>query len=242
MSEEFDPKIIGFCCQWCSYAGADLAGVSRFSYPTNVQIIRMMCSGRVDPIHILEAFKSGADGVLVTGCHPGDCHYVDGNSAARKRVTFMKEILERIDIDPERLRLEWISASEGGKFAETIKEFVEAIREKRELKILPKETDAAIETFKENRIRWMLGVSLSETNVDKDKYVLAVEKVKQDELERQMMLNEMRAKGPLTIREISDATGLGPDRVFQHMIALRKKGSISEAGEREAKFLYEVVM
>ena len=128
MTEQFEPRILGFLCNWCGYAGADLAGVSRFQYPTNIRIIRTMCSGRVDPLHVLEAFRQGIDGVLVTGCHPGDCHYITGNYACEKKVKFLKEVLAQIGIDPRRLRLEWVSASEGGKFAKIIKEIKEAIR------------------------------------------------------------------------------------------------------------------
>ncbi|MHC1567480.1 MAG: hydrogenase iron-sulfur subunit [Candidatus Syntropharchaeia archaeon] len=126
---EFEPKIVAFCCNWCSYAGADLAGVSRYQYPPNARIIRVMCSGRVDPIFILHAFREGADGVLVTGCHPGDCHYLDGNLKAEKRVNNTKKAIEYIGIEPERLRLEWISASEGIKFAELMREFTRKIKE-----------------------------------------------------------------------------------------------------------------
>ncbi len=128
MTEEFEPKILVFACNWCSYAGADLAGVSRIQYPPNVRIIRVMCSGRVDPIYILKAFEYGADGVLVTGCHPGDCHYIDGNLRAKDRIDFLKECLKDVGIEPERLRLEWISASEGDKFARVVREMVEEVK------------------------------------------------------------------------------------------------------------------
>ena len=128
MTEQFEPHILGFLCNWCSYAGADLAGVSRISYPTNIRIIRTMCSGRVDPLHVLEAFRQGIDWILVTGCHPGDCHYITGNYACEKRVKFLKEVLAQIGIDPRRLRLEWVSASEGGKFAQIVKEMIEDVR------------------------------------------------------------------------------------------------------------------
>ena len=128
MAEEFEPKILVFACNWCSYAGADLAGVSRIQYPPNVRIIRVMCSGRVDPIYILKAFEYGADGVLVTGCHPGDCHYIDGNLRAKDRIDFLKECLKDVGIEPERLRLEWISASEGDKFARVVREMVEEVK------------------------------------------------------------------------------------------------------------------
>ncbi len=130
MSEEgFEPKIVAFLCNWCSYAGADLAGVSRKQYPPNVVPIRVMCSGRVDPQFILQAFRDGADGVLVGGCHtPGDCHYLTGNFKAFKRVTLLKRIIAQMGIEPERLRLEWISASEGDKYAQVITEFVSQIK------------------------------------------------------------------------------------------------------------------
>ncbi len=125
----FEPKIIGFLCNWCSYAGADLAGVSRIQYPPNIRIIRVMCSGRVDPAFILEAFKDGADGVLVAGCHlPSDCHYLSGNFKALRRITLLKKTLQAFGIEPERLRLEWVSASEGDKFAAIVRNMVDQIK------------------------------------------------------------------------------------------------------------------
>jgi len=127
--EDFDPKIVAFCCNWCSYAGADLAGVSRFQYPPTIRVIRVMCSGRIEPVFILRAFEAGADGVLVSGCHIGDCHYIDGNVNAEKRVKATMKILDLIGLGSERLRLEWISASEGMKFAEVVRDFTEKIKE-----------------------------------------------------------------------------------------------------------------
>jgi F420-non-reducing hydrogenase iron-sulfur subunit len=128
MTEEFEPKIVGFLCNWCSYAGADLAGVSRIQYPPNLRIIRVMCSGRVDPAFILEAFISGADGVLIAGCHPGDCHYIAGNYKAQRRGILLKKLLEQFGVEPQRLRIEFVSASEGAKFAAVVKEMVEDIK------------------------------------------------------------------------------------------------------------------
>jgi F420-non-reducing hydrogenase iron-sulfur subunit len=125
---EFEPKIVGFFCNWCSYAGADLAGRSRIKTLPNVRIIRLTCSGRVDERLIFKAFTAGADGVLVCGCHPGDCHYQKGNLNARRRVTGLKPFLEAIGIDSDRLRLEWISASEGGKVADTVESFTQTIK------------------------------------------------------------------------------------------------------------------
>jgi len=127
--ESFEPRIVGFLCNWCAYAGADLAGVSRIQYPPNLRIVRVMCSGRVDPVFILEAFKSGADGVLVAGCHlPSDCHYIDGNFKTQRRVALLKRILREFGIEQERLRLEWVSASEGDKFAAVVREMVEQLK------------------------------------------------------------------------------------------------------------------
>lgn len=126
--EEFEPQILAFTCNWCSYAGADLAGGSRIQYPSNIRIIRLMCSGRVDPLFILEAFRNGADGVLVAGCHLGDCHYVSGNNYTDFRIKLIKDALEVIGLEPDRLRLEWISASEGEKFAAVVKEMVDEIK------------------------------------------------------------------------------------------------------------------
>jgi F420-non-reducing hydrogenase iron-sulfur subunit len=125
----FDPKIVGFLCNWCSYRGADLAGTSRVKYAPNVRVIRVMCSGRVNEILILKAITAGADGVLVSGCHPGDCHYVKGNLNAMRRITGIKPFLEAMGIEPNRLKLEWISASEGPKVAETFNSFTEKINE-----------------------------------------------------------------------------------------------------------------
>ncbi|MGD2250220.1 MAG: hydrogenase iron-sulfur subunit [Candidatus Methanofastidiosia archaeon] len=127
-TNEFEPKIAAFLCNWCSYAGADLAGTSRIKYPTNIFPIRVMCSGRVEPVFVLEAFRKGADGVLIAGCHLGDCHYHSGNYKARKRVLLIKKMLEQFAIDPRRVRFEYVSASEGQKFASVATEFVDEIR------------------------------------------------------------------------------------------------------------------
>ena len=124
---EFEPKIIGFLCNWCSYAGADLAGVSRFQYPANVRIIRVMCSSRVDPQYVLRALADGFDGVLVAGCHPGDCHYIEGNYRARRRMAALDKILEKYGVS-DRVFLEWVSASEGKRFAETIQMVTDKVK------------------------------------------------------------------------------------------------------------------
>src|SRR5512136_1370219 len=159
---EFEPKIIGFLCNWCSYAGADLCGVSRYQYPTNVRPVRVMCSTRISPHLVLDIFKAGADGVLLGGCHLNDCHYISGNFYTEKRVRLMKTLLEDAGIDPKRLRLEWVSASEGEKFSKVVTEFTEQVRKlgpskvKKDEAVKAKVTaaDEASETF---RLRALIG-------------------------------------------------------------------------------------
>ena len=124
----FEPKIIGFLCNWCSYEGADSAGRARKEYPANLRVVRVLCSGRTDAQFIIEAFKEGADGVMILGCHPGDCHYKEGNLQTRKRYTVLKRMLEQFGIEQDRLSLDWISAGERDKFVEVVSQMVEKLR------------------------------------------------------------------------------------------------------------------
>ena len=124
----YEPTIIAFLCNWCSYTGADLAGTSRMKYASNVRIIRVMCSGRVDPTFVLSAFKEGADGVLICGCHPGDCHYHEGNYKCLRRYHLLQKYIQQMGLDKDRLRLEWISASEGRQFAELVDSYTETVK------------------------------------------------------------------------------------------------------------------
>ena len=126
--EEWSPRIIGILCYWCSYAGADLAGSSRLNYPPNIRIVRIPCSGRADPLFVLRAFERGADGVLVAGCHPGDCHYAEGNYYARRRLSLLKRLVDYAGIPKERFKALWVSASEGKEFAQVVNEMVEELR------------------------------------------------------------------------------------------------------------------
>jgi len=125
---DFQPKILAFLCNWCSYAGADLAGISRIQYPPNVRVIRVPCSGRVDPFFILKGLQEGADGVLISGCHPGDCHYLSGNYVARRRFALLKKLLDYIGIEEERVQFTWVSAAEGERFAGVIKGITEDVK------------------------------------------------------------------------------------------------------------------
>ncbi|MDD4873764.1 MAG: hydrogenase iron-sulfur subunit [Dehalococcoidales bacterium] len=124
----FEPKILGILCNWCSYSGADLAGTSRKKYPANIRIMRVMCSGRVDPVFILKAMESGADGVLVLGCHPGDCHYSEGNYKTIRRMTMLQKLTDQMGIESDRIRLDWVSASEGDNFSAIIRDMTEKIK------------------------------------------------------------------------------------------------------------------
>jgi coenzyme F420-reducing hydrogenase delta subunit len=128
VAEEFEPKIVAFLCKWCSSAGSDLAGVSRMEYPPNVIPITVMCSGSVSPLYIFSAFNKGADGVLVSGCHPGDCHYIKGNFYARRRIALVKKLLEYVGLEPERFQMSWVSAAEGVKYTQVIKDFVQELK------------------------------------------------------------------------------------------------------------------
>lgn len=125
----FEPKIIGFCCNWCAYAGADLAGISRIQYPPNLRMIRVMCSGTIEPAYILEAFQRGADGVFIGGCHPGDCHYQTGNYKTMRKVILAKRLLSQLGLNPKRLKLEWVSAAEGQRFAQVVTDFIAEVKE-----------------------------------------------------------------------------------------------------------------
>jgi coenzyme F420-reducing hydrogenase delta subunit len=127
-TSSWEPKIVAFLCNWCSYAGADLAGVSRLQYGTNIRIIRVPCSGRINPLYIVRALQNGADGVLVSGCHPGDCHYISGNLVARRKFAVMRRLLTYIGIEPERVQFSWVSASEGNRFAALMNKVIADIR------------------------------------------------------------------------------------------------------------------
>jgi F420-non-reducing hydrogenase iron-sulfur subunit len=139
----FEPRLVGFLCNWCSYTGADLAGTARMKYPPNVRVIRVMCSGRVDPNFILEALARGADGVLVLGCHPGDCHYTEGNYKCQRRLPLTRKLAEQMGVDPRRIRLEWVSASEGARFTRVVTEFTEQVRALGPLRLADWEFDRA---------------------------------------------------------------------------------------------------
>jgi coenzyme F420-reducing hydrogenase delta subunit len=141
-TSNWEPKIVAFLCNWCSYAGADLAGVSRLQYGTNIRIVRVPCSGRVNPLYIFKALQNGVDGVLVSGCHPGDCHYISGNLVARRKFALMKKMIEYVGIAPERVQFSWVSASEGQRFAELINKVIADVKQVGPAKKLVKDITA----------------------------------------------------------------------------------------------------
>ena len=144
-TKDFEPKIMTFLCNWCSYAGADLAGVSRLQYPTNTRVIRVPCSGRIDPLFILKCLQDGYDGVLISGCHPGDCHYISGNYVARRRFAILKTALEFMGIEPGRVQFSWVSAGEGEKFSQIISKVTEAVKVLGPMRKLVKSTTEGVD-------------------------------------------------------------------------------------------------
>jgi F420-non-reducing hydrogenase iron-sulfur subunit len=227
---EIRPRILAFCCNWCSYAGADMAGVSRFQYPPNAKLIRVMCSGRIDPWMMVEPFFHHADGVLVTGCHIGDCHYVVGNYHAEMRVKFVQKLLEFAGIDPRRLRLGWISAAEGQKFKELIEGAVNEIKELGPFE-LEKHYDALV-TVKEGvnnpRLRWIVG-KIAETA----RYVKLEEKEIDaffDEIIRSEFMVEkvtsMLESEESTIEGISEMLSIPVQDVLKYVAPLMDRGAM----------------
>ena len=250
---EFEPKILAFACNWCSYAGADLAGVSRMQYPPNMRIIRVMCSGRVDPVFILDALSKGADGVMVLGCHPGDCHYISGNLIAERKMRWTKELIEKAGVDPIRLRLEWISASEGERFANTAKEFTNLIKklgpiQKEEKEKISHELKAAEKVLDETRVRILLGKErelVEEGNVYGEKatqedFDKLMKEILDDEHVREKILQIAKEK-PISVKEISKKMKMPSDKIGRHVMWLRHKGKIALHGIRERSPLYKTV-
>lgn len=250
---KFEPKIIGFLCNWCSYAGADLAGVSRFQYPSNIRIVRVMCSGRVDPLFVIEMFVQGADGVLIGGCHPGDCHYMEGNYHTERRVKMLKKVLAHSGIEPERLVLEWIAASEGERFAEIIRKFTEQIRalgpnpvggDKPNLEIM-ESLYAARNAVEDFRLRTLVGKEL--VLVEKENvYDEKIPQERIDELMDEAILEELvrtrillLAKDkPQSVKELAKKMKVPSKEVLKHIVTLRDRNLIRLEGIEGSTPLY----
>jgi F420-non-reducing hydrogenase iron-sulfur subunit len=236
----FEPKILGFLCNWCSYAGADLAGVSRIQYPPNMRVIRVMCSGRVDPRFIIEALELGIDGVYVMGCHIGDCHYLEGNYEALTKFNLTKEFLKLINFH-ERIRLDWVSASEGVRFGEVVTKFVEDLRalgpsplsKENPDNVLLQKIGAIKLAVGSPRIRALVGRErkiTEEENVygekyPEDKFDLLLSQAIKDEYERHRILLALEEKSQ-SVKELATELEIDPSTVLEHMLILKGRSQV----------------
>jgi F420-non-reducing hydrogenase iron-sulfur subunit len=242
----FEPKILSFLCNWCAYAGADLAGISRFQYPPNTRVIRVMCSGRIDPAFIPRAFLAGFDGVMILGCHPGDCHYLSGNIQAERKITLLRKLLSDEGIGEERLMLDWVSAGEGQRFAQLISSFTERIAA---LGSFPatRETEEklrAIQTSLESeKIRWMAGKApelLEKENVygertDPEKVRAVLEATVREELRKNRILIFLES-GPMTAEEISRMLKVSLKETLSNLVSLVGEGRIGFDPSEEGRY------
>jgi F420-non-reducing hydrogenase iron-sulfur subunit len=234
MSEVFQPRILAFLCNWCSYAGADLAGVSRFQYPSTIRVLRTMCSGRVDPLFIVEGLRSGFDAVFVYGCHIGDCHYLEGNFHTAKRVEVVRNLFESTSIGAERAQLRWVSAAEGQEFARSVTELSEVVRG-----LGPLDRDrfgmqlsALAQTLGAERLRWLMGMERRLTElgnvynekVDKRRYEEVLATAAIEEYQKALILESL-VRGPQSVREIAASSGLPVFTIS------RRLGDVEKAGK-----------
>jgi coenzyme F420-reducing hydrogenase delta subunit len=236
----FKPKILGFLCNWCSYAGADLAGVSRIQYSPYLRIIRVMCSGRVDPLFIAEAFSKGIDGVLVLGCHPGDCHYISGNYEAEMKMNMLSKLLDYIGFS-KRFRLDWVSASEGNRFAQLVNDFNEHIinlgpspfNNKKVKKSLSEEFEVIKSVLADSRIRTLVArerIITTEGNVydeviPKEEFDEIVDNSLHNEFIRHKIILKIKKKSK-SVPEISKEIQVKPNIVLNHIVTLRQRGLV----------------
>ena len=230
-------KILGILCNWCSYAGADLAGTSRFQYNASIRIVRVMCSGRIDPMLILNAFKSGADGILIGGCHPGDCHYKVGNYHAYQKIKFIEKILDIIEIDKRRLRLEWISAAEGQHFSKVVNEFSETINQLGNISLSDKQLELlnlSIDMTSDFRMRWLIGNKLKITTdgnvyekiIPEEEFDNFLDEVIKIELLRRKILKIIENEA-LSAPQISEEINVDKEVIMKNLIALMTERKVS---------------
>lgn len=234
------PKIITFCCNWCAYPGADLAGISHFTYPANTRIIRVMCSGRVDPGLVLEAFSSGADGVMVMGCHLGECHYEHGNFEAERRMKVLQYLFDKYGLGGERLRVEWIAASEGRKFAEVTADFVETVKKAGAVRAETKEIlDVMKDTFYGERLRLALGAAnrALSSGADGEKYEETLKRIAEEEMNKYRVLQTLRKEGALGVNVVAETLGLNLRETFNHFLDLKRDGLIEEGETGEDRYI-----
>jgi len=236
----FEPKILGFLCNWCSYAGADLAGVSRIQYPTNVRVIRVMCSGRVDPVFIAEAFMNGIDGVLVLGCHLGDCHYISGNYETELKMKMLSKTLSMINFS-DRVRLDWVSAAEGNRFAQIVRDFTEHIRKlgpspvkiKKMKKEIIDNLNAVKFAISDTRLRALVARQRELTTegnvygeiIPTEEFEEILDNAIENEIIRHKILEKIKKEGK-SVPDIAKEIEVEPHKVLQHIVTLRARGLV----------------
>lgn len=251
---DWSPRIVGFLCNWCAYAGADLAGVSRFQYPPHLRVVRVMCSGRVDPVLVVAAFQVGIDGVAVLGCHPGDCHYQSGNCQAERQMSATRRILEKVGVDGGRLFLEWVSAAEGQRFASLVATFTNTVTELGPLGSteglsgdeLKRRLVTARQLAESLRLRWLVGKErelLEKGNVygekvDEKEFKGLLEQTLRSEHNKLGILESI-ATIPRGVRELAKELGVTPKEVFGYLTCLENEGlvSMADTGGRSPRYV-----
>ncbi len=234
--KNWNPNIVGFMCNWCSYAGADLAGTSRIQYPPYLRIIRVMCSGRVDPIWVVEAFLKGADGVMVMGCHPGDCHYISGNYQAEKKILATISIVKMAGISEKRLFLDWVSAAEGMRFATLVTKFTKTIKELGPLNLsqeIKERLECALATVKDDKVRWLIGREWKmeqEGNtygesVTKGQFQGYLSQIIKDTYNKNIIRYRIK-KQPKTVTMLSSETGIEGVELLSQLVDLVRIGKV----------------
>lgn len=239
MNDLFKPKILAFLCNWCSYAGADLAGVSRIQYPPGIRVVRTMCSGRVDPLFVIQALQDGFDGVFVGGCHIGDCHYKDGNVHTLKRITMLAQLLDMAGIGQKRVHLKWASAAEAQPFADYVFEVTEIITaigpfDKTAFDL---QLAALTRTLSSPRLRWLVGIDREVTErenvyrekTDPDQFRKILQNAMETEYQK-AMIQELLTLGPITVNEMSEKTGLPLYTISLRLNDLERAGMATLAG------------
>ncbi len=241
MSENFEPKIIGYLCNWCSYAGADLAGVSRIQYPPNIRIVRVMCSSRIEPQIIMEMFIQGIDGVFVGGCHLGDCHYIEGNYYTFCRMELAKKLLERTGLNPNRLRLEWVSAAEGARFAKIMDEMAKEVKdlgpspvsgESPNLEIL-EQLLIARNVASDFRLRLLAGKTyilaekgnVYKKKIERERLRKLTDDIVNEEMLRHNILRVLMKK-PFSVKEMAKKIKISPKEVLEQVVVLKERGLV----------------
>lgn len=241
----FEPKILSFLCNWCAYAGADLAGISRFQYPPNTRVIRVMCSGRVDPSFIPKVLLAGYDGVMILGCHPGDCHYLTGNIQAERKINLTRKLFEMAGIGSERILLDWVSAGEGERFAQVVRQFVEKIQNLGPFPLnqeIREKLQAIKASLEGEKIRWMVGKGpelLEKENVyheyvPSEKLDKLIEGTIRDEFIKNRIVFLVESK-PLGATEISQTLNLKLNETLTYLVSLVGEGRIGFDPSEEGK-------